>query len=63
LAFEFLGGIRLNTVEDIQLLSEEVIFPIQLPLDHDCCGFASSFGVGVSSTTTKNSATTNNTQV
>jgi hypothetical protein len=48
-------------MEDNQLPIEEVIFPTQLPLDHDCCGSASSFGVGASSTTTKNFATTNNT--
>jgi hypothetical protein len=32
-------------------------------LNHDCCGFALNFGVGVSLTTTKNYAATNNTQV
>jgi len=40
-----------------------VIFPTKPPLNHDCCGFASGFGVGASSTTIKNFAATNNTQV
>jgi hypothetical protein len=40
-------------MEDNQFFIEKVIFPTQLPLDHDCCGFESSFGVGASSTTTK----------
>jgi hypothetical protein len=50
-------------MEDNQLLIEEVIFPTELPLDHDYCNFALGFGVGASLTITKNSTTTNNTQV
>jgi hypothetical protein len=40
-----------------------VIFPLELPLDHNCCGFASSFGVGASSMAAKKFVTINNTQV
>ncbi len=53
----------MNTLEDNQLFIEEVIFPIEPPLDHDCCSFALGFGVGVNLIVTKNSTTTNNTQV
>jgi hypothetical protein len=40
-----------------------VIFPTELPLDHNCCGFASGFGVGASSMAAKKFVTINNTQV
>jgi hypothetical protein len=40
-----------------------VIFPNELPLDHDCCGFASGFGVGASLIAVENFVATNNTQV
>jgi hypothetical protein len=50
-------------MEDNQLLIEEVIFPIESPLDHYCCNSALGFGVGANLTITKNSTTTNNTQV
>jgi len=50
-------------MEDNQLPTKEVIFPIELPLYHDYCSFASSSSVGASSTIIENFATTNNTQV
>jgi hypothetical protein len=50
-------------MEDNQLLIEEVIFPIEPPLDHYCCSSALGSGVGANLTITKNSTTTNNTQV
>jgi hypothetical protein len=50
-------------MEDNQLLIKEVIFPTKPPLDHDCCNFALSSSVGANLTITKNSTTTNNTQV
>jgi hypothetical protein len=39
-----------------------VFFPTKLPLDHDCCSFASSFGVGASSIAAKKIVAKNNTQ-
>jgi hypothetical protein len=50
-------------MEDNQLLRKEVIFPIEPPLDHYCCSSALGSGVDANLTVTKNSTTTNNTQV
>jgi hypothetical protein len=50
-------------MDDNQLPTKEVIFPIELPLDHECCNFALDFGVGARLTITKDSIATNNTQV
>jgi hypothetical protein len=50
-------------MEDNQLPTEEVIFPTESPLDHDCCSSKLGFGVGASLITTKNSTARNNTQV